>query len=106
MRNPTTSQFLKKSWDVVFYNRLEVIVKYQHRLFSLFALFVIVTVSSAQQSVLDSLRARSVNSGTVKGMVRHIDTKEGIPFTNILIKGSSWGASSNENGEFTMTKIP
>ncbi len=56
--------------------------------------------------MLDSLRQRTVNSGTIQGIVFHGDTKERIPFANILIKGSTWGASSNENGEFTLTKIP
>lgn len=61
--------------------------------------------SFAQQSVLDSLRQRTANSGTIQGFVRHVDTREGVPFANILIKGSTWGASSNENGEFIITKI-
>ncbi|MBP9212248.1 MAG: TonB-dependent receptor, partial [Bacteroidetes bacterium] len=61
---------------------------------------------SAQQSVLDSMRQRASNSGTIKGVIRHADTEEGIPFANILVKGTAWGTASNENGEFTLTKIP
>lgn len=67
---------------------------------------LIVSAVSAQQSVLDSMRARAANSGTIKGFVRHADTEEGVPFANIQVKGTTWGAASNENGEFTLTKIP
>jgi iron complex outermembrane receptor protein len=45
-------------------------------------------------------------SGTITGITRHNDTKERIPFANILIKGTTWGTSTNENGEFVLTKIP
>jgi iron complex outermembrane receptor protein len=66
----------------------------------------VLTTGLAQQSVLDSMRARAANSGTIKGFVRHADTEEGVPFANIQVKGTTWGAASNENGEFTLTKIP
>lgn len=75
--------------------------------FSVFVFTLIfLTQSFAQQSTLDSLRQRSANTGTITGFVRHIDSKELIPFANVLIKGSSWGTSSNENGEYLLTKIP
>ena len=94
-------------WDIVSLNLfLEVVVKKQQTLFTVFLLICGVTFSFAQQSVLDSMRQRAVSSGTIKGVVKHIDTKEAIPFANILLKGTTWGASSNENGEFTLTKIP
>jgi iron complex outermembrane receptor protein len=45
-------------------------------------------------------------SGTITGITRHDDTKERIPFVNILLKGTTWGTSTNENGEFVLSKIP
>lgn len=81
-------------------------MKKQQTLFTVFLLFCGISFSFAQQSILDSMRTRAAQSGTISGTVQHIDTKEGIPFANILLKGTTWGASSNENGEFTLTKIP
>ncbi len=81
-------------------------MKKQHILFVTVLSLIFWTNSFAQLSFLDSLRQHVNNSGTVKGIVRHSDTKDGVPFANILIKGTTWGASSNENGEFTLPKIP
>ncbi len=44
--------------------------------------------------------------GTVSGVVRAADTAAGIPLVNIRIVGTDLGASSNENGEFTIRGIP
>ena len=85
---------------------MEVIVKKQHILFVTVLSLIFWTNSFAQLSFLDSLRQHASNSGTIKGYVRPADAREGIPFANILIKGSTWGASSNENGEFMLSKIP
>ncbi len=81
-------------------------MKKQHILFAILAVILSVANSFAQQSRLDSLRQRQANAVTIKGIIRHVDTKERIPFVNILLKGTSWGASSDENGVFTLTKIP
>jgi outer membrane receptor protein involved in Fe transport len=81
-------------------------MKKLHIPFIILAVIVSMTCSYAQQSVLDSLRQRSVNAGTIKGIIRQVDAKERIPFANILLKATSWGASSDENGEFTLTRIP
>lgn len=66
-----------------------------------------VSNSEAQQSVIDSIRQRNVvKTGTISGITQHADTKERFPFVNILIKNTSWGTSSDENGAFSLTKIP
>ena len=84
----------------------EVLLKVQQIFFTIFAVILSLANSFAQQSVLDSMRQRANNSGTISGVIRQVETKEQIPFANIRIKGSAWGASSNKNGEFTITKIP
>lgn len=47
-----------------------------------------------------------IGSGTITGATRHADTQEIIPFVNIQIKGTTWGTSTDENGEFVLGKIP
>ncbi len=80
-------------------------MKKQHILFVTILNFLFLTSSFAQQSILDSIRQHANNLGTIKGFIRHVVTREGIPFANILIKGSTLGTSANENGEFTLSKI-
>ncbi|MBI2430245.1 MAG: TonB-dependent receptor [Ignavibacteriales bacterium] len=70
-------------------------------------LLLVVSLLDAQQSVLDSLRQIAVkNIGSITGITQHVDSKERLPFVNLLIKGTSIGTSSNVNGEFTLMKVP
>lgn len=64
-------------------------------LFTVFGLLLSATVMFAQQQ-----------TGTIVGVTQHIDSKERLPFVNLLLKGTSWGTSSDANGEFTLTRIP
>jgi outer membrane receptor for ferrienterochelin and colicins len=63
----------------------------------LFTIIVFPTVSAQD---------RQDKSGTITGITRHADTQERIPFVNIQVKGTSWGTSSDENGEFVLVNVP
>ena len=45
-------------------------------------------------------------TGTVRGFVYDEETGEPIIYTNVYMKGTSIGASTDVNGAFTITKIP
>ncbi|MDP1675813.1 MAG: TonB-dependent receptor [Bacteroidota bacterium] len=81
-------------------------MKKQHIFFVIILSFLFLSNLFSQLSVIDSIRQSTVNFGTIKGFVRHADSEEGVPFANIQVKGTTWGISSNENGEFMLTKIP
>lgn len=104
--NNNVSILFVKSWDVVVSIPWEVLVKQKQFLFVMLCIIFAAVTVQAQMSVLDSMRQRASHSGIVKGVIRHADTKEGIPFANIQLKGTTWGASSNENGEYTLSKVP
>jgi hypothetical protein len=43
---------------------------------------------------------------TIKGVVRDAKTAEIVPFANVFIANTTKGTSTNEKGEYTITKIP
>lgn len=47
-----------------------------------------------------------VSENTVKGFVYDKATGEPVMFSNIYLKGTTYGASTNVNGYFSVTKIP
>ncbi len=46
------------------------------------------------------------NKGVVSGKIIDANTREAIPFVNILVYGTSIGSASDENGTFTIANIP
>lgn len=46
------------------------------------------------------------NSGTVRGFVYDKSTGEPILFTNVYLKGTTYGASTDVNGFFSITRVP
>lgn len=50
--------------------------------------------------------AISAQTFTIKGVVRDAKTAEVIPFANVFIANTTKGTSTNENGEYTISKIP
>jgi hypothetical protein len=62
--------------------------------FSLLFIFVIVSLFAQAQN------------GTVRGFVYEEETGEAVIFTNVFLKGTSIGASTDVNGYFSVTQIP
>ncbi|GGD53832.1 hypothetical protein GCM10011514_17510 [Emticicia aquatilis] len=50
--------------------------------------------------------AISAQTFTIKGVVRDAKTAEVVPFANVFIANTTKGTSTNENGEYTISKIP
>ncbi|MDA0309861.1 MAG: TonB-dependent receptor [Bacteroidetes bacterium] len=53
-----------------------------------------------------SLSSFAQNLATVKGIVQQSNTREAIPFASISIKEKSIGTTSDNNGFFSITKLP
>jgi len=62
--------------------------------FSLFLIFTFVSLFAQAQN------------GTVRGFVYEEETGEAVIFTNVYLKGTSIGASTDVNGYFSITQIP
>ncbi|HKL39979.1 MAG TPA: TonB-dependent receptor [Cryomorphaceae bacterium] len=62
--------------------------------FPLFFLFVILSSYAQAQN------------GTVRGFVYEEETGEAVIFTNVYLKGTTMGASTDVNGYFSITQIP
>lgn len=45
-------------------------------------------------------------SGKIQGVVRDIDTKEPIPFADVIILNTEIGAATDENGYFYILNVP
>jgi len=63
------------------------------RIFLSFFILLLATLSSAQ-------------NGSVRGFVYEEESGEAVIFTNVYLKGTSIGASTDVNGYFSITKIP
>lgn len=48
----------------------------------------------------------SAQTFTIKGVVRDAKTAEVVPFANVFIANTTKGTSTNEKGEYTISKIP
>lgn len=44
--------------------------------------------------------------GNIRGFVYNKETSEPIIFTNVVLKGTTYGSSTDENGYFSITKLP
>jgi TonB-dependent receptor len=50
--------------------------------------------------------SHAASNGTVKGTVKDAQTKEPLPYTNVLLKGTGLGAASDVEGVFTIQSVP
>ncbi|MDP4268231.1 MAG: carboxypeptidase-like regulatory domain-containing protein, partial [Bacteroidota bacterium] len=48
----------------------------------------------------------AASNGIVKGTIKDAQTKEPLPFSNVVIVGTSWGASSDVEGNYIIQNIP
>jgi hypothetical protein len=48
----------------------------------------------------------SQNTGTLKGKVIDAQTRGNLPFVNVVVVGTNFGAFSNENGAFVIKNVP
>lgn len=46
------------------------------------------------------------NTGKISGKVTDKETKEPIPFANVIVEGTQLGAATNLNGEFVILNVP
>ncbi|WP_233884066.1 TonB-dependent receptor [Tenacibaculum piscium] len=69
---------------------------------SLFLLILLLQVST----VVSQNNDKNQNKGVVSGKIIDANTREAIPFVNILVYGTSIGSASDENGTFTIANIP
>jgi hypothetical protein len=52
-------------------------------------------------------RAQAATStGKITGKVTDVESGQAIPFANVLILGTSWGAMTNDQGVYTITPVP
>ena len=56
--------------------------------------------------VLLSLFAQAQDYGTLRGLVYERETGEPVMFANVILEGTTFGASTNIDGFFTIPKIP
>ncbi len=45
-------------------------------------------------------------TATIRGFVYEKETGEPVMFTNVYLKGTTYGASTDVNGFYTITKVP
>ncbi len=57
-------------------------------------------------SIIFSLSGYSQTTGSVKGVLYNKENGEGIPFSNVFLKGTTIGTNTDLNGLFTITRIP
>ncbi|MFI5251398.1 MAG: TonB-dependent receptor domain-containing protein [Bacteroidota bacterium] len=65
---------------------------------------VILTIAAGLWYLPDPAVAQ--NSGTIRGVIKDQKTGESIPYVNIRLKGTSYGASSDDKGNFSISNIP
>jgi TonB-dependent receptor len=46
------------------------------------------------------------SNGTIKGIIKDAETKELLPYSNIVIIGTGWGTSSDIDGNYVIPNIP
>ncbi|UMB55138.1 TonB-dependent receptor [Lutibacter sp. A64] len=56
--------------------------------------------------LLNVLVAFSQNSGTIKGKVVDAQTRETLPFVNVIVEGTTIGKSTDEEGNFIISNVP
>jgi outer membrane receptor for ferrienterochelin and colicins len=49
---------------------------------------------------------QSSSNGAVSGVVKDDENRQGVPFVNIVLKGTQLGAASDENGRYIIRGIP
>lgn len=50
--------------------------------------------------------AQGTATGEINGRITNIDTGEPVPYANVLILGTAWGAMSDASGNFTVKHVP
>lgn len=70
---------------------------YMKEIFAGFLFFFLLGISFAQAQE---------SSGTIRGFVYDKSSGEPILFTNVFIKGTTYGASTDVNGFFSITRVP
>ncbi len=53
-----------------------------------------------------SVQTMAQNTGTIYGVIKDVDTGETLPGANVVIKGTSYGTSTDRNGRYTLREIP
>ena len=56
--------------------------------------------------LLSSLLISAQDGGTVKGQVIDAKTRNGLPFVNVIIAGTSIGNLTDQDGNFTISNVP
>lgn len=55
---------------------------------------------------LQSVSAPLLAAGAIRGNIKDAGTEEALPYTNIMLKGTSLGAAADENGDYVIRNIP
>jgi TonB-dependent receptor len=55
---------------------------------------------------LFSIQTMAQNTGTLYGVIKDVDTGETLPGANVVIKGTSFGTSTDRNRRYTLRGIP
>ena len=67
---------------------------------SLLFFFLIILISTLSLSLL------AQSTGAIGGVVKDDENRETIPYVNIVVKGTSYGAASDENGRYSISNLP
>ncbi|MEX2088324.1 MAG: carboxypeptidase-like regulatory domain-containing protein, partial [Bacteroidota bacterium] len=65
------------------------------------ALFLVLLLASGSYFV-----AQAQGNAQISGIVKDDENRQGIPFVNIVIKGTQLGAASDEEGRYIIRAIP
>ncbi|HEX3073595.1 MAG TPA: carboxypeptidase-like regulatory domain-containing protein, partial [Ignavibacteriales bacterium] len=56
--------------------------------------------------ILQSINMALFAAGTIRGNIVDAQTKDPLPYTNVMLKGTSLGAAADENGDYIIQNIP
>lgn len=74
--------------------RQELLSRYMHRM----------TMVLLNAALSASVMAQT--TGTLTGLIKDDENREGIPYVNVVVKGTPMGAASDESGRYSITGIP
>lgn len=66
----------------------------------------ILVVSLVVALSLSIVTGQSATNGIIAGVVKDDENRQGIPFVNVIIKGTQLGAASDENGRYIIRGVP
>lgn len=57
-------------------------------------------------SIITSTSVLAVEPGSIEGYAKDAQTNEPLPYANIMLVGTGWGAASDGNGKYNIVSVP